>query len=241
MQAVGEGCTRVRAEQRDHALVGPLAQPRRRNSGSIHVTARGVHRDAAVEASGTRPDEELDRVGRRPIDHAGPQLGGSPREVCGGGESLDGWRERVGGRRMVLGEPNLAHARGERSWIHRTVRAQHVHTRSNGKPTGLRPSDPTAAVHRLHCELAAQVRERDGHVPGAADRAGHDLVGARRLERVAHGHGVGADLETPHARAHFVEEVNPLPFIRRHRRRAVAGNTTQRDGVRGRRARRAGV
>src|SRR2546427_1987786 len=50
-----------------------------------------------------------------------------------------------------------------------------------------------------------------------------------------------SNLEPPQSRADLVQEVDPLPFVRHHRRGAVAGNTTQGDGVRWRRARRAGV
>src|SRR2546427_11295159 len=50
-----------------------------------------------------------------------------------------------------------------------------------------------------------------------------------------------SNLEPPQSRADLAQEVDPLPFVRHHRRGAVAGNTTQGDGVRWRRARRAGV
>ena len=78
-------------------------------------------------------------------------------------------------------------------------------------------------------------------MPSAADRPRDDLVGAGWLERIAHRYGIGVHLEPPQPRADLVQEVDPLPFVRHHRRGAVAGNTTQGDGVRWRRARRAGV
>ena len=65
VQAAGEGDGRVAAEQRDHELVGPLAQRRRRNGGGILVSARRLHRESAVETSRRRPDEEHRRIGRR--------------------------------------------------------------------------------------------------------------------------------------------------------------------------------
>src|SRR5881628_3881501 len=59
VEATGEREPRVPAEQGDHELVRPLRQGLPRNGRSVLVPARGVHHEAAVDASRHGPDEEL--------------------------------------------------------------------------------------------------------------------------------------------------------------------------------------
>src|SRR5437667_2074982 len=81
--------------------------------------------------------------------------------------------------------------------------------------------------HRKNSEGGAEVRERDGHRPGTADRPRHDLVGARRLEWITYRDRVRIDLEPPDSRPDLVEEVDAGPFIRYRGRRPVTGDALQ--------------
>src|SRR3989475_6067350 len=137
VEAAREREPRVPAEQRDHELVRPLRQGLPWNGRSVLVPARGAQREATVDASSRRPDEEQARVGRSAVYDAGPQLGWSAGEVFQGGERLDRRQERVGGRGMVLREPDLAYSRGKRGGIHPPPPAPGVHTRCDGQPDRL--------------------------------------------------------------------------------------------------------
>ena len=120
---------------------------------------------------------------------------------------------------MVLGEAHSTHVCGKRGNVDGASGTQHVHTRRNGEPaSGGAPGLRVAGGNRLNAKGSAEVRQREGHGPGTADRARHDLVAAWGLERIAHRYGVGVDLESPDARPHLVQEVDPLPSVRRHRR-----------------------
>ena len=143
---------------------------------------------------------------------------------------------------MVLGRADVADMGRQRGDVHSPGGTEDVDTGRHREPARGGLLGPRIARRdRLHREGSAEVRQREGHGPAAADRARHDLVGTGRFERVADGHGVGIDLEAPEARAHLVQEVDALPFVGHHTRRAVARNATQCCQVRGRRARRSGV
>ena len=162
-QAVGEGEHRISAEQRDHVLVRApcptaLAQGRRRNGGGIHVTARGMHREATVDATGRGADEELGGIGGSAVDDPGPELDVPPRHTLGRGERLHRRRQRVERRRVVLGRCHRAHVWRQRGDVHRSGGTQQVDTGCDHERAGGRPLRPLVAGRDwLHCERGAQV------------------------------------------------------------------------------------
>src|SRR3989442_6793881 len=75
--------------------------------------------------------------------------------------------------------------------------------------------------HRKNSEGGAEVRERDGHRPGTADRPRHDLVGARRLELITYRDRLTIDLGPPDSPPDLLQEVDARPFIRYRGRRPL--------------------
>src|SRR3989442_16034186 len=107
-------------------------------------------------------------------------------------------RDGVRGWRVVLLEAEMTDRDRQCCDIDRPGHAQRVHTRGDREGPAIRPRSLwIARRHRLDGERWANIREREGHRPGAADRAGHDLVGAGRLERNPNLDGIRIDLETP--------------------------------------------
>ena len=113
--------------------------------------------------------------------------------------------------------------------VDRAAGTQHVHAGGHRDRPSIRLNRLLIACHDgLRREGRAEVGQGNGHGPGTVDRSRDDLVGPRRLERIANRHGVGVHLETPDPGPHFVEEVNALSVVPHCRGGAVAGDALQR-------------
>src|SRR5690606_38029459 len=124
--AVGVGGRDAATVHGDDKLVRPFAQLGGGNGGGVLVATRGAHPVAMVPVAGDEPEEELHRVRRGEVHHAGAELGFAPRQVGRRGQRGDDEWQGVRWRRVVLRQADRAYVLRERGGVHRAGGAQQV-------------------------------------------------------------------------------------------------------------------